>query len=82
MDKIELELNIDKFKYDDCNALVSTGKRKQQQQASEKSKKSKTKPVVLSKKKRKKLQKVLERKSKKINVSFIIFFVYECFINC
>lgn len=72
MDNLELELNIDKSKYDDCNALISTGKRKQHS-VLEKSKKNKTKPIVLSKKKRKKLQKVLERKSKKINVSFILF---------
>ena len=70
--KVNIDFNVDNTKFDDCNALVLPDK-KSTEKSVPKANASKIKVVktqILSKKKRKKLEKVLERKSKKLNVSF------------
>ena len=70
---------MDQTKFDDCNALILT--KKKNSATLEKSKLNnkveKHKNAILSNKKRKVLQKILERKSKKLNVSFKI--LNSCF---
>ncbi|RWS22482.1 putative ATP-dependent RNA helicase DHX37-like protein, partial [Leptotrombidium deliense] len=60
-DEVQLQLDVDHSKYDDCNQLVITGDKKIQ-------KKTTKGPVIqqneLSKKKKKKLQKILDRKDR------------------
>ena len=65
---------MDGSKFDESNALVLPDKKSTAQKSAKNKNASKgktPKPVLLSKKKRKKLEKVLERKGKKLNVSCI-----------
>ena len=65
---MEVELSVDKTKYDECNALVLPAHKTEKEVKVVKKVK---KEVILSKKKRKKLEKIIERKNKKLNVSFV-----------
>lgn len=73
--QVNIDFRVDGFKFDQCNALVLPDKKTAKKLAKNKKNASKgkvSKPVLLSKKKRKKLEKVLERKGKKLNVSRFI----------
>lgn len=59
-------------KYNSCNALVLPSKKRKTKNIT--GKESTTK--LLSKKHRKQLEKVIERKQKKLKVNFIIYFIY------
>lgn len=68
---MEIDFCEDDNKFDECNALVLPGKKIKPTKSKNKLN-NVEKKVVLSKKKRKKLEKILERKNKKLNVSFKI----------
>ena len=70
----KIEINFDQTKYDSCNSLVLD-------KSSKTSKKdilhkTKVKSRVLSKKQKKKLEKVLHRKNRKINVNFCFIIIF------
>ncbi|CAG2122770.1 unnamed protein product, partial [Medioppia subpectinata] len=64
-DKIDLE--IDETKYDSCNQLILETSKKASKPKTNKTNQNVNKTRVLSKKQKKKLEKVLQRKSRKIN---------------
>lgn len=73
--QVNIDFRVDGSKFDSCNALVLPDKKVSEKTGKNKNHASKgknSKPVLLSKKKRKKLEKVLERKGKKLNVSRFI----------
>lgn len=73
--KVEIEFEVDTTKYDESNPLIiSANDRKKC--TKNKNKKAKITEQLLSKKKRKQLEKILQRKNKKLNVGK--FFLICC----
>lgn len=69
--EVEIDFCEDDNKFDECNALVLPGKKIKPTKSKNKLN-NVEKKVVLSKKKRKKLEKILERKNKKLNRTKLI----------
>lgn len=74
--QVDIEFQVDETKYDESNALVVDGSKQAGKKATEK-RKPKIKQQPLSKKKRKKLERVLERRNNKLNVS--LYSIYSLY---
>lgn len=68
--KIQIEFEVDESKYDEFNPLILSDKSDAaKKEKNIRAKNEEIKKQLLSKKKKKKLEKILERKNRKLNVS-------------